>query len=83
MSKFVIRMCRKDTNEFVYKKTSNLTNAKQYLKQILNDAIAGRQVPDRYKCFYGSNINDVVLEVYGPMSNIITGHQVATDPKFN
>ena len=83
MSKYVVRMCRKDTNESLYARTSNLKSTKKHFGQQLNRAINGQFVSDRFKCFNGSNKNDVVLEVYGPMSSIITGHRVATDPKFN
>ena len=71
MSKFVIRMVRKDTGAFVYSKTSNLSKRISMLKYNLASINGkGTAIFDRFVPFIGATESDVDFEIY-PYSNTI------------
>ena len=71
MSKFVIRMVRKDTGAAVYSKTSNLAKRIARLKYNLASINGnGTAVFDRFTPFIGATLSDVDFEIY-PYSNTI------------
>ena len=73
MSKFVIRMVRKDTGAFVYSKTSNLMDRIARLKYNLASINGnGTAVFERFVPFIGATLEDVDFEIY-PYSNTIKG----------
>ena len=76
MSKFVIRMVRKDTGASVYSKTSNLKARLARLKYNLASINGnGTAIFERFKPFIGATLNDVDFEIY-PYSNTINATEV-------
>lgn len=71
MSKFVIRMVRKDTGAFVYSKTGNLSDRLAMLKYNLASINGnGTAKFDRFIPFIGASESDVDFEIY-PYSNTV------------
>lgn len=76
MSKFVIRMIRKDTGASVYSKTSNLMKRISRLKYNLASINGnGTAVFERFTPFIGATLDDVDFEIY-PYSNTIKGSEI-------
>ncbi len=76
MSKFVIRMVRKDTGASVYSKTSNLMKRIAMLKyNVASINGNGSAIFERFIPFIGATLSDVDFEIY-PYSNTINASTV-------